>query len=1311
MASGNAIKAIDRESVHRICSGQVVLDMATAVKELIENSLDAGSSSIVVKFKQSGLEYITVTDNGCGITDANLETLALKHYTSKLSSFNDLATVRSFGFRGEALSSLCALAHVTVTTSTGTTPTGLLVDYNSDGVIQSKTPTPMTKGTIVKISNLFEGMPVRRSEFVKNIKREYNKCIGLVQAYALIATNVRISCVSQLDKKPTVTYIATSGNATVRQNIINVFGPKAMTDLVDFELKLVEGKPKSLSNNERTNDNGEQEGSDSDEQEDNEQDQDIILTGHISSPSFGKGRSSTDRQYLFINGRPCVLPKIARVINEVYHSFNTNQSPFLVANLILPTAAYDVNVSPDKRTIFLHNERRIVEELRNKLTELFEPSRSTFVVSEARQLIKKPDLAARLKSSSASSLHDDDESREEDKGIERKREDEDEYLGIVQDHSTTASVRRPTTARVESVTLTSLSRTSSVSRLSPVSTVTMATRLQQTTLADRMRLDQASDSRKRKASEDGSGSEREDEPLVNLRVTQRVDQALAERKAFDGEEAERDQDEEIPLDRQTEGPPGSPLDVLETYDPLDDKIREEEDEVSDSEDDQAQFVSRPLSTKLQRVVVLDSVVRDDGDREWIEVGFDMEEHRRKRALRMKILREARRLEQERAVLRKEKAKARAMEFQHSVTATAEASTLASAHQADGSEEDVKESRETQGALRRSRRLRSEKLSDASFANTDNDKAQQSLSRVISKVDFRRMKVLGQFNKAFIVARLDNYANTEQDKDEHQETTRFKRHRRRGTLLSSDIFVIDQHASDEKYNFETLQAKTVFSTQRLFQPKKLHLTAQEEITVVDHMKMLNMNGFYLDYDPQAQVSHRLQLATLPVSEKVVFDLQDFEELVFLLSQQTASAYGSLRDGDDESETGHHHKHKLHSPQDKMVRCSKVRALFASRACRRSVMIGHVLNHTQMKRIVRHMGEIDQPWNCPHGRPTMRHLLDLAELEMQERRVRHRQQGDGSRVDDEGDDDDESRLLNMDRSGAFDPIAVKRPTRHQGSLFKQSEYWKSNAKFFCRFCKIYITDNKSTRNIHDQGTKHKENVERFLREQNQRGRDREAESARMDKQMDAIEKAAMRQYQLDVEAGLVQPSASMKATQSGANSSTAKPSAKDSKPTSTGLLKVSSTPAPAPVPTSESTATETVTVEESEERKTDAGLNTEPVVAPTLVKVKKDETIGQPGEWETVEVPAPKASLSQESKKDKEDGSSGGSNTNTSGVTVDNDEDVAGNPEDLRRFKIVEKTYPVDDDDLAGEGDGAGGGSAVFKKRKGGVSKPRNIRRKL
>ncbi|KAF8980209.1 Mismatch repair endonuclease pms2 [Entomortierella lignicola] len=1029
-SSNNNIRAIDRESVHRICSGQVVLDMATAVKELLENSLDAGATSIAIKFKQNGLESITVTDNGCGITDANLETLALKHYTSKLRSFNDLAHVTSFGFRGEALSSLCALSVLTVTTSTGASPTGVLVEYTSSGTIKSKTPTPMTKGTTVQISNLFEGMPVRRSEFVKNIKREYVKCIGLIQAYALIVPKVRISCALQIDKKPATTQIATSGNSSIRQNIINVFGPKAMTDVIDFELRLVEGKSGTSNGKDGVDDSTDENGDENEDEDELNQKGDIVLVGYISSPAFGKGRSSTDRQYIYINGRPCVLPKIARVINEVYRSFNTNQSPFLLANLILPTSYYDVNVSPDKRTIFLHNERMIVEELRAKLTELFEPSRSTFVVSEARQLIKEPDLSSRLS-------HESTEGSTSSKKPAELEEDE-----LDSDNNEDTSVHTSKQNNRSSETLIETAKLSSLSLSRPASSKSThtVTRLEQTTLLDRMQFVSGDKGIKRKADATDSDSEDQLTPDDD-HIPEPFNSNTAKTNNDNIDLAVKEPNEATTTHSDISGHTVTLQDVMEGYDPLDDRTQGDSESSSDSEDE---FVNGPKhqSSRLQRVVVLDSNVQYDGDREWIEVGFEMEEQRKRRAHRMASIQKSRRQEQERADAKKEQARAK----------------LAASHQGNSNEEvcDQSESEEAQeqaGGLRRSHRLRSEKLSDASFANMDDAKAQRSLSRVISKDDFSRMKILGQFNKAFIVARLDKYTKIDESQDDMKETTESlddpeTPQRKRNVLVSSDIFVIDQHASDEKYNFETLQAKTVFSTQRLFQPKKLYLTAQEEITVVEHMKMLNKNGFYLDYDPDAPVSHRLKLVTLPVSEKVVFDLQDFEELVFLLSQQTALPAGDVNENPECEESRHSdkgHDHCKHGRQssgagpETMIRCSKVRALFASRACRRSVMIGHVLNHSQMKKIVRHMGEIDQPWNCPHGRPTMRHLLDLVELEQQEQRTRiggsASQENGGGYDKTKRDDDMDSIPLSVDRMAAFDPVALKRPTRHQGSLFRQ------------------------------------------------------------------------------------------------------------------------------------------------------------------------------------------------------------------------------------------------------------------------------------
>jgi DNA mismatch repair protein PMS2 len=103
------VKVIDKRSVHQICSGQVVVTLATAVKELVENGLDAGTTNIEVRLKNWGADSLEVVDNGFGVLPENFAALALKHHTSKLNVFADLVGVETFGFRGEALSSLCAL--------------------------------------------------------------------------------------------------------------------------------------------------------------------------------------------------------------------------------------------------------------------------------------------------------------------------------------------------------------------------------------------------------------------------------------------------------------------------------------------------------------------------------------------------------------------------------------------------------------------------------------------------------------------------------------------------------------------------------------------------------------------------------------------------------------------------------------------------------------------------------------------------------------------------------------------------------------------------------------------------------------------------------------------------------------------------------------------------------------------------------------------------------------------------------------------------------------------------------------------------
>ena len=109
VSSSPVVQSIDQKSIHQICSGQVVLSIATAMKELVENSLDAGATNIEIKLKNHGADVLEVNDNGFGVEPHNFEALTLKHHTSKLRDFSDLTSVETFGFRGEALSSLCAL--------------------------------------------------------------------------------------------------------------------------------------------------------------------------------------------------------------------------------------------------------------------------------------------------------------------------------------------------------------------------------------------------------------------------------------------------------------------------------------------------------------------------------------------------------------------------------------------------------------------------------------------------------------------------------------------------------------------------------------------------------------------------------------------------------------------------------------------------------------------------------------------------------------------------------------------------------------------------------------------------------------------------------------------------------------------------------------------------------------------------------------------------------------------------------------------------------------------------------------------------
>lgn len=211
-----------------------------------------------------------------------------------------------------------------------------------------------------------------------------------------------------------------------------------------------------------------------------------------------------------------------------------------------------------------------------------------------------------------------------------------------------------------------------------------------------------------------------------------------------------------------------------------------------------------------------------------------------------------------------------------------------------------------------------RLFRAKILPESNQVAEEELKKHISKEMFNEMEILGQFNLGFII-----------------------------TKLGDDLFLIDQHATDEKYNFEDLQRNSVLKCQKLIQPLQLELTAANESILLGNIEVFRKNGFDFEIDENAAPMKRVKVASLPTSKNWTFGVEDIEELIFMLSDSPGT----------------------------MCRPSRVRKMFASRACRMSIMVGTALDHSKMRRVVGHMGHMDQPWNCPHGRPTMRHLINL------------------------------------------------------------------------------------------------------------------------------------------------------------------------------------------------------------------------------------------------------------------------------------------------------------------------------------------------
>ncbi|KAG8688469.1 hypothetical protein FRC11_005408, partial [Ceratobasidium sp. 423] len=912
------IKSIDKESVHRITSGQVVVDLATAVKELVENSLDAGASK--VRFKDQGLTSFEVIDDGTGIEKANYAAVARKHHTSKISQLSDLLSVQTFGFRGEALASLCALCErVTITTATAEeAPMGTVLQFARSGELEnSSKKVARQRGTTVLVEKLFAPLPVRRRELERMIKRDFSRALQLLQAYALIPSvggiwlgstraprGVRLTASNQTGKGPRQNQVQSAPlaqpDATVdlvqrlRANVSQVWGPKTLEHFVPLELDFTVPPEKSILK--KIGKKGE---GTSDELQ-------VRVRGLISKFAHMSGRLTSERQFFYLNGRPFEPKQIQKAFNEIYKSFNSTQMPMIIADFQLPGDTFDINVSPDKRMIMLHNEGGLINSLKTALETAFADARSTYQINDGKlsrnnsnetkeentiqtkltsQTLtinpSRPNKKIRL--ASPESEPDNTSPGSKDTGSAPPKTPKQLFRPESPSEIWSPSPARPAlapSAPVESLpprayappakSVQAVLSTSNASwnRRTPVtsSSQSRSSIFPPSTPPPEPPLSHDSPP----SSDPGpthTRNYRDEKALKNTGAAARS--ALRERLAG------------MAL-------PGSQPVVQEVI------VSDEEDELFDEElapaDNNAVVPAGPTnpSGSSSARKVSDPTAKPAEDPEPMEV--DPAPKTAAAAVRTPKKPRQRHPTPESETRPTEFVKTSQRRAGHCGVDIERLRQLYKTR--------TQQSRSEAPALAASPGLKTD------WENDDSTQAEQQLSRVIQKRDFLSMEILGQFNLGFIIVRLR------------------KKTPDGGSL--DDLFIIDQHAADEKFNFERLQRTTKIQSQRLIKPKVLELSIVDELTAIDNMDVLNKNGFVIQVDKEAEEGERpkVRLVAQPMSKDTMFDMKDLEEIL-----------NQMKEGNS-SET---------------VRCSKARAMFAMRACRSSIMIGTALKHRHMTNV--------------------------------------------------------------------------------------------------------------------------------------------------------------------------------------------------------------------------------------------------------------------------------------------------------------------------------------------------------------------------
>lgn len=349
-----SIHLLDNSLINKIAAGEVVERPASVVKELMENSIDAGATSITVEVNEGGIGMIRITDNGRGIPKDEVKTAFLRHATSKLTSIEDLEDIMTLGFRGEALSSIASVAQVEMVTKTKDSSTGTRIVING-GIVEKEEEAAANEGTVFTMKNLFYNTPARR-KFLKKPATEGGYVSEIVNRIALGHPEIAVKYINNGN-----TIMQTNGGGDLRAAILYIYGKQIASQMLETSYS--------------------KEG--------------FTVEGYAAKPELSRGNRNYEN--FFINGRYIKSTVVQNAVEDAYKGkLMVGKFPVFVLNLKVPANTVDVNVHPTKLEVRFSDENLIYDIMYNAVTKALKQTELIPVVEWDKPKKVKSDYVQRV---------------------------------------------------------------------------------------------------------------------------------------------------------------------------------------------------------------------------------------------------------------------------------------------------------------------------------------------------------------------------------------------------------------------------------------------------------------------------------------------------------------------------------------------------------------------------------------------------------------------------------------------------------------------------------------------------------------------------------------------------------------------------------------------------------------------------------------------------------------------------------------------------------------------------------------------------